>query len=114
MPGMITLRFGNKEFFVRPLTLRQLRDIGVGLASQAGPANGGAVDAERAAYDGMIDVVKAALARDYPEEAEKILDFEVDWPTLTSAHRDILRLSGLVPSGEASAASSTGVTSTGA
>jgi hypothetical protein len=112
MSGTITVALGGRYFAVRPLTLRQLRDVGIMVAGAADlPAEPGA--RERRAYDQMVEVVSVALRRDSPDmTADAIYDLEIGLAELQAAHRAILRHSGLVASGEPAAASSDGAMST--
>jgi hypothetical protein len=112
MMATITLALGGRHFAIRPLTLRQLRDVGIMVAGVADlPAEAGA--RERRAYDQMVEIVSVALRRDAPEmTSDAIYDLEIGLAELQAAHRAILRHSGLVASGEPAAASSDGATST--
>jgi hypothetical protein len=110
----VTIRLGGRDYVVRPLTLRQLRELGVCLAkARAAPPDPAA--AEKLAYDNMVETVAAALSRDNPVvTADVILDLEVTLTELSQANMTILQHSGLVLSpGEAKAeAASIGSTST--
>lgn len=112
MTGTITVALGGRYFAVRPLTLRQLRDVGVRVAGVADlPADAAA--RERRAYDQMVEIVSVALRRDSPDMTEDaIYDMEIGLAELQAAHRAILRHSGLVAAGEPAAASSDGAMST--
>ena len=115
MAEAITLKFGDRTFTVRPLTLGQLRAIGVGSARiRTLPAD--PIDAEAAWYDTNFEILAAALGRDYPEMTpEAVRGLETDFRGLLETSSAILRLSGLIPSGEAKAgATSTGSISTDA
>lgn len=112
MAGATSLVFGGREFTVRPLTIGQLRAIGVGAAKlRQRPED--PVAAEARFYDAVAEIISAALLRDHPEMTpEAVLGLEADVPRLVEANRIILRLSGLVPMGEAQAAASNGASST--
>ncbi|HXP29711.1 MAG TPA: hypothetical protein VN832_01385 [Stellaceae bacterium] len=112
MEGAATLTFGGQDFTVRPLTIGQLRAVGVGAAKLRQTADD-PVAAEGAWYDAMAEIISAALRRDHPEmTVEAVLALEADVPRLVEANRVILRLSGLVPAGEARAAAPNGASST--
>ena len=105
--------FGERRFTIRPLTIGQLRAIGIG-AAKLRQAPDDPVSAEAAWYDGMAEIISAALIRDHPEmTVAAVLDLEADVPRLIEANRTILRLSGLVPAGEGVAAASNGASSSG-
>ncbi len=112
MSETITITLGGRVFTIRPLTLRQIRDLGVGLVKAAARPTDAAA-AEREAYDRMVETVAGGLARDYPEiTAEALLDMEVSLAELQRARLAVLEHSGLIESkGEAAAGASTGATS---
>lgn len=113
MSGTVSIALGGRFFQIRPLTLRQLRDVGVMVAKTADlPADAG--ERERRAYDQMVEIVAVALRRDAPDMSpDAIYDMEIGLAELQAAHRAILRHSGLVAPGEPAAASSDGAISTG-
>jgi len=92
MAEAITITLGGREFTVRPLTFRQLRDVeeALGKAAKAGPLT-------RIDFDAAIDILVAAVSRAHPElTRDAILDFEGAKPEITAATNAILRLSGYV------------------
>jgi hypothetical protein len=112
------LTFGARDYAIRPLTLGQLRAIGIGAARlRSLPADPAAAEAQW--YDCMAEIVAAALQRDHPEMTiESVLALETDLPGLLAANRAILELSGLVKRGDSApgetpAAPSDGARSTG-
>jgi len=107
------INLGGRTYEVRRLTIGQLREIGIGTTTAADLlAKSTAAEREAAAYDAMIATIRAALARDTPEiTAQSILEIETDFSELRAAHRAVLSLAGLLPVGEAGAASSDGATS---
>jgi hypothetical protein len=113
MRGAVTVALGGRDFAIRPLTLRQLRDLGVALATMQEPP-AGAAEREKLAYDRMVEGLAIALRRDAPEmTADAIYDLEATLPELRAAWTALLAHSGLVPAGEApAAAASAGATST--
>jgi hypothetical protein len=107
-----TITLGGRAFPIRRLTLGQIRELCV---SQAEPVPAEASVAERRSWERMLRTVVVALSRDNPEVTEEaVLEMEATLTELTAAHVAILKFSGLVKSGEAEAATSTGAASTGA
>ncbi len=107
-PARITL--GGNEFEIRPLTLRQTRDIEVATA-QKYPTN----------TDLLCAILDIVLKRDYAEKIPEggVIDMEVELSELSDAAGKIRKLAGMeaAQAGEAKAASpaatSSGDTSTG-
>jgi len=94
---IITL--GGRDFAIRPLTLRQLRDVLPAFARAAGMTSEDGINA-------AIDIVVAALSRDHGALArDAILDLESTAQELARAVGAIARLSGLVSEGEPAAGS---------
>ncbi len=106
MTDPITIALGGRTFLVRPLTLRQLRNIL--------PAFARAADfSDERGFDGALDIIAAAVSRDAPDVTrDGLLDLEASPAELAGALAAIARLSGLVSQGEAPAAASTGAAST--
>lgn len=102
-----TIRLGGTDYTIRPLTLKQLR----GVLPAFGRAGG--LDAE-ASIDAAIDVVLAALARDYATVTrDMLLDTETSVAEFGTAVATIAKLSGLITAepvkpGEQQAAAPTG------
>lgn len=95
------ITLAGKEFEVRPLTLRQIRDISVSTSGALQNDNDPSVNAARA-WDRRIDVLVSALKRDNPEiTKDSILDMETTHEEVFKAHDDLLRFSGLVPKEDA-------------
>ena len=105
-----TITLAGRNYAVRPLTLRQLRDLGICLAKgRAAPSDAAA--AERLAYDAMIETIAAALARDHPAmTGEAILDLEISLVELQRANLAILEHSGLVVAAGKAAAEASAAT----
>lgn len=145
MADVTEITLGSRKFGIRPLTLRQLREVeaiscsgmtrrqvdeaaaaATAAAMQAAIAQGGdpaavtaaaaraaassqadgaGEDAEtfvRLVTDRKLRTIVAALSRDFPEiTADAILDMEIAPRELNDPYEVVLRLSGLVPSGEA-------------
>ena len=94
-----TIILGGRELTVRPLILRQLREVLPAFARAAGMTSAGGIDA-------AIDIVAAALSRDHPElTREAILELEGTARELTRAVGAVAELSGLVAAGEPPAGS---------
>jgi hypothetical protein len=105
------ITLAGRDYGIRPLTLRQLRDLGICLArGRTAPTDAAA--AEQLAYDNMIETVAAALARDHPAmTGEAILDLEVTLAELQRANLAILEHSGLVVAAGKAAAEASAATS---
>jgi len=80
----ITITLGDKEWSIRPLTLGQVEDIEPILM-----AGGSTMPLS-------IAIVKIALGRDYPEDSEKIRDFEATTDQVAAAMGAVLRLGGFL------------------
>ena len=100
MAEQASIPYGGRVFRVRPLTLRQIRDILPALniaASGFGTAE---------SMQACAVVIAAALGRDHPEMTlDAVLDCETAPSEITGAVNAIVTLSGLVPAGEAPAGS---------
>jgi hypothetical protein len=107
IPGII-ISMGGEDFVVPPLNLGQLRRLMPKVRQMA--EIGSSMD--EAQINALIEVVTAALQRNYPEmtivQVEDMLDLGNAREVLTA----ILTGSGLRPRGETQAKSSTGPTST--
>ncbi len=89
-----TIRLGEREWSIRPLTLRQIQAIEPILMNDAGATKGNVTAA--------ISIVAIALQRDYADAAEKLGDVEATAAEVGAAMATILRLGGYLPaSGEA-------------
>jgi hypothetical protein len=92
MAETATIALGGRQFTVRPLTFRQLRDIEAALdqALKAGAQT-------RINFDAAIDILAAALGRGDPTiTRDALLDLEGGKDEIVAATRTILRLSGYV------------------
>lgn len=114
MAETITVTLAGQVYTIRRLTLRQLRDLGIGAIKAKAPLPADEVEAECEAFDRFTATVAAGLARDYPEmTVEAIYGLEATLAEVVAASRAILDHAGLVPAGEArAAAASTGDGST--
>ncbi len=108
MAGPIRITLGGNTIDLRPLTLRAVREIDLAFSGEA-PAD--VKEREAFFFDRHVRVVMLAMQRENPTVNEAaILDMESDFQELLAASTEILKASGLVPSGEAKAAPSTGAT----
>ncbi|MDB5405676.1 MAG: hypothetical protein JWL84_588 [Rhodospirillales bacterium] len=106
MADSIKITLAGTDYEIRPLTLGQLRTLGIGLRT---PYSEDPAKAEGDAYDRMVANVAAALSRGNPDmTAEAIFESEITLAELNAANRAILEHSGLVvaPKGEAEAGTS--------
>lgn len=102
MAAIASITLGGVAYIFRPLTIRQLRDLGLGTerrreiyAQPAGPEREGAV------FDNMVEAIALALVRDHPElTAGALLDVEADMQEVFAAYRAVLVASGFVPKSE--------------
>ena len=102
-PDPITITAGDKSFTIRPLTLGQIRAIDSILHSG------------EPQLDQSIGIVRAALARDYPDTDPK--DLEIALADLGTIVDSILRVGGMivdVKPGELQEVPQTGTSSTDA
>jgi len=89
MAESITIKLGGRDFIVRPLTFRQLREIEAAIDAST---KAGAVSVE---FDAQVDIIAAALSRcEPPMTREQVLDLEVTKPQVGMAMRAILKASG--------------------
>ena len=96
MPESITISLAGTAYTVPRLTLRQLRDLHVGVVKTVTPAD--AAERVSSAYTSDLDIIVTALRRNYPDlTAEAILDSEATKAETDAAALAILRFSGLVP-----------------
>jgi hypothetical protein len=98
MAETATIALGGRQFEIRALTFRQLRDIeeALGRALKAGAQT-------RIDFDAAVDIVAAALTRTDPAmNREAILDLEGTKADIVAATRAVLALSGYVDGGEPS------------
>jgi hypothetical protein len=94
----ITIKLGGEDFPVEPLTLGQLRAIGIGGARMRPVAGADPAKAEEAWYDGTIEVLCAALKKK-PDEIKAIAGVTLD--QLLEANKEIFKISGLTKKAEA-------------
>jgi hypothetical protein len=86
--GPETIKLGEKEFLIRPLTLRQVENIEPILLASVNSPNGTVAPA--------IAVVSIAMARDHPEAAASLADIEATAKEIREAMEIVLRLGGYV------------------
>jgi len=109
-----TITLDGMDYQILPLSLGQMRALGIGLAEKrnpyelpALPAGGAAqpatltaeqqVENEKATWDRMVSVVEAALSRRYPEmTTEALLASDTTLAELARAYWDVLIMAGLI------------------
>lgn len=100
-----TITLGDKEFSVGPLTLKQLRLIGMGGAELANPSGKTAGEKEYDWYSTTYKIIAAATGLDVSQIEDMV---DVTRPQLFEAQRLIFKITGLIddkkenntPSGE--------------
>jgi hypothetical protein len=80
------IRLGDKEWTIRPLTLKQVQNIELIIYNNA-KSNAGNVKA-------AIEVISAGLFRDYPDDCQTLYDVEATATEISIAMAAILRLGG--------------------
>jgi hypothetical protein len=109
IPG-ITIAMGGRDWIVPPLTLGQLRRLGPQLERIANDLQ---ASMGEAAISAVVDIVTAALSRNYPEITAAQVEELLDLGNSPAVVRAVLTGSGLKPAGEAEAvANSAGATFT--
>ncbi len=88
-PEPVKITLGEKEFIIRPLTLRQVQEIEPIILAGAPEAKGNVTAA--------IAIVAIALRRDHAEAAAALGDVEATAPEIGAAMATILRLGGFLP-----------------
>ncbi len=88
-PRPETIRLGEREWTVRPLTLRQVQEIEPILMESASVTKGNVTAA--------LTIVAIALRRDHAEAAAPLGDVEATAPEIGAAMATILRLGGFLP-----------------
>lgn len=94
-PKPETIRLGDKEFLLRPLTLRQVQEIEPVLTESQTSAKGNIATS--------MAIVTIALLRDHADAAATLGDIEATAGEIGAAMTVVLRLGGFIP-GEAEAA----------
>jgi hypothetical protein len=95
--GAITI--GGHTFTVRPLTVKQIRDVCIANAESMAALATSATPKERelASFTRMIDTIATALLRDHPDmTAEALCELESSLPEISAAYGFVIRLAGLV------------------
>ncbi len=85
-----TIKLGEREWTVRPLTLRQVQEFEPILLAGAPEAAGNVTAA--------MAIVAIALRRDHAEAAAALGDVEATAPEIGAAMAAVLRLGGFLPS----------------
>ncbi len=89
-PRVETVRLGEREWPIRPLTLRQVQEIEPILMANPSEAKGNVAAA--------MAIVAIALRRDHAEAATALGDVEATAAEVGAAMATILRLGGFLPS----------------
>jgi hypothetical protein len=97
----ITVKMGGKEWVVPPLTLKQLRKLEPKLAG----LNQGMSPTDMKGLDDVVEILHAALSRNYPELTSDEVEDLVDMGNFLQAIQAVMGISGLKKSGEAEAGS---------
>lgn len=87
-PRSETIRLGECEWPVRPLTLRQIQEIEPVLMSSAAETKGNVSSA--------MAIVAIALGRDHADAAALLGDIEATAPEIGAAMATVLRLGGFI------------------
>jgi hypothetical protein len=87
-PQQQIIRLGEREWPVRPLTLRQVQDIEPILMAGERGAKGSVAAA--------IAIIEIALQRDHGEAANSLADIEATAPEIAAAMTAVLRLGGFI------------------
>lgn len=95
----VTIRMGGRDWIVPPLTLGQMKRLLPRLRS----LRDGLVDADADDIDTVVDLVAAALQRNYPEMTPARVEDLVDMGNSRNVMNAILTGSGLRSAGEGAA-----------
>jgi hypothetical protein len=91
-PQSITIKLGETEWCVRPLTLRQVQEIEPLLLAES-EGTGTVAKA--------VQILAIALGRDHSEAAASLSDVEATVREISAAMADVLRLGGFIAYAEA-------------
>ncbi|MGH6836540.1 MAG: hypothetical protein ACREC9_13590 [Methylocella sp.] len=91
-PAPETIALGEKNWLVRPLTLRQVQEIE--------PISQAISRGECGHIEGIVKMLAAALRRDHHGDIEGLLDIEAPIGEVRAAMAAVMRLSGLVEAKE--------------
>ncbi|MGP0057836.1 MAG: hypothetical protein ACLPID_00905 [Beijerinckiaceae bacterium] len=92
-PRPVTIKLGEAQWQVRPLTLRQVQEIEPLLLADPQAAKGSVAAA--------IQIVSIALNRDHPDAAANLPDLEASARDLSAAMVSILELGGFITRAQA-------------
>lgn len=93
----IKIKMAGKEYVVPPLNFKQLRTLKPKIES----LNNLAGVPDDAQFDAVVEIVHAALSRNYPELSKDDVEGIIDLANLKTVIGAIMGVSGLVASGEA-------------
>jgi hypothetical protein len=105
-PAPIKITLGDKDFTIRPLTLGQIQEIDLLLK-----------DKNISEVMKTIQIIRVALSRDNPTDAENILEMEIPMNELGPTVFQLLKIGGMVAKdveGNVMEALQTGTSFTGA
>ena len=94
-PQPITIKLGEAQWRVRPLTLRQVQEIEPFLLADPQASSGSVATAMR--------IVSIALSRDHPEAVEHLHEIEASVRDIGAAMSNVLQLGGFIARGEGGA-----------
>lgn len=89
----VEVRVGQKTYIVPPLSFRQLRE----LKDKISKLRPGVQDFDDDTLDAFVDVIQAALSRNYPEVTREDLENDIDLGNVTDLVLAVTNTSGLVP-----------------
>lgn len=90
------ITLAGTEYEVRPLTLRQIRDIAASTSAALDEVKD-RKSGTKLNWDRQVEVVSTALSRDYPDVTpEFILELAIDYREIFKANDAILEFSGLL------------------
>lgn len=94
MKSPVTIRLADKDYLIRQLTLRTVRDLDLARSADL-PEK--AQDREAFFFDLYVTAISLALKEDHPDMTpEAILGLRTDLTELTAAYRTVMTHSGLV------------------
>ena len=83
-PEPVKITLGDKEFTIKPLTLRQIREIDKILRNL-----------DITEIEKTSEILRVGLSRDYPEDAKNLEDLEIPMVDLGPICRQILTVGGM-------------------
>lgn len=96
-----TVRMAGQDYTVPPLSFKQLRNLR-GTFEQIASVKDGAIPTDEQ-IGAMIDIVHAALTRNYPELTKEQVENMIDLKNMQTIVTAIMGVSGLLDAGEVKA-----------